>query len=138
MLGSLLRLMDYKFFRGRVGPEDRIAIDVATMLRVATIEGRLSATWTHIPHEVGGGKGKSSQIRYALAKAMGLIAGSCDYVLVWPGGGGWIELKTPTGSLNPAQRDFRDWCAATSCRHAVCKSTDEVEKTLISWGVLRP
>lgn len=135
MLATMLRLMDYKTWKGRAGPEDKLAIDVAIYLRVATLEGRLRATWTHIPHEVGG-RGKLAMIRMALAKAMGLIKGSTDYVFVWSDGGGWIELKAKDGSLTSEQKDFRDWCNATGCHHAVCRTLDDVVEELFSWGVL--
>ena len=135
MIATILRLMDYKTFKGRAGPEDRLSIETAIFLRCMTIEKKLRATWTHIPHEVGGG-GKLAAIRMALAKAMGLIKGSADFVFVWPDGGGWIELKTEKGSLSPQQRDFRDWCVATGCRHAVCRTVEEVVQTLTEWGVL--
>lgn len=141
-IADLLSLMTYKAFRGKTGEEDNLAIAVATMLRVASIEGRLRATWTCIPHEVGAlpkenAQWKVAQSRYAKAKAKGLIAGSTDYVFVWEGGGGWIELKTASGSLSPAQRIFRDWCKATGCHWAVCRTVDEVVDTLVLWRVLR-
>jgi hypothetical protein len=135
MLTALITLMDYKFFRGRTGAEDRLAIEVATELRVATLEGRLRATWTHVPHEVGG-KGKGAMIRMALAKAMGLIKGSGDFVFVWPEGGGWIELKVQAGRLSAHQSLFRDWCKGTGSRHAVCKTPQEVIDKLTEWGAL--
>lgn len=136
ILPALLRLMDYRHFKGRAGPEDRLAQEVATMLRVASIEGRLAAAWTHIPHEVGG-KGKLASIRMALAKSMGLITGSADYVFVGNRVGGWIELKAPEGgSLSPAQKDFQQWCQALGVNYAVCRSVADVEQKLISWGCL--
>lgn len=135
LLPVLLRLMDYRHFKGRVGPEDRLAIEIATMLRVASIEGRLKAAWTHVPHEVGG-RGKPAAIRMALAKAMGLIKGSADYVFVGPSGGGWIEAKTEKSYPTPAQKDFGQWCESLGVNHAVCRSVEEVEAKLREWGVL--
>lgn len=140
-LATILRLMSFKNFKGRIGKEDALAIDVAMMLRVESIRGSLKGTWTCIPHEVGamslGTKGfRLAQARYAKAKAMGLITGSADYVFVWPQGGGWIELKSKDGSLSKEQRDFRDWCDASGTHYAVCRSVDQVRETLISWGVL--
>lgn len=137
MIASLLRLMDYKHFKGRMGEEDRLSVDVATMLRVATVEGRLRATWTHVPHEVAG-RGKFAAIYMAKARAMGLVKGSADFVFVWPNGGGWIELKTRTGSLSPEQRDYKQWCFETDCNYALCRTVDEVADKLISWGGLTP
>lgn len=135
VLSTLLRLMDYKTFKGRTGPEDKLAIEVAIMLRVATLEGRLLAAWTHIPHEVAA-RGKFANIHMAKAKALGLIKGSCDYVFAGPTASGWIELKSDTGSLSPEQRDFRDWCQAMGANHAVCRSVAEVREKLFSWGLL--
>lgn len=134
LMSTMLRVLDFKPFRGRKGPEDLLSIDVATMLRAATLEGRLDAVWTMIPHELGGA-GKLAAIRVALAKAMGLIAGSGDFVFVWPTGGGFIELKV-RAALSPAQQDFRDWCIGSGNRYAVCKSVNEVEAKLREWGAL--
>lgn len=134
-IASLLALMHYKTFKGRMGEEDRLSVEVATMLRVATTEGRLSATWTHVPHEAAG-KGKFAAIYMAKAKAMGLIKGSADFVFVWPNGGGWIELKTDSGRLTPEQKTFREWCKAAGSHHATCRTLEEVEAKLIEWGVL--
>lgn len=141
LLPALIRLMSFKPFRGKTKGEDDLAIEVASYLRAATLEGMLKATWTCIPHEVGAmslnSKGfKTAQTRYAKAKAMGLITGSADYVFVWPQGGGWIELKAQTGSLSTSQRDFRLWCEATGTRHATCRSLEQVVETLFRWGVL--
>jgi hypothetical protein len=141
-LADMIALMEARPYRGRTGPEDNVAIEVANYLRAAVLERRLSATWTCIPHEVGAISMKSkdfklAQGRYAKAKAMGLITGSADYVFVWQGGGGWIELKSATGSLSEAQRKFRDWCATTNSNHAVCRTLDEVVETLFSWKVLQ-
>lgn len=134
-LVALINLMSFKPFKGRAGEEDRLAMEVANYLRAATLNGMLKATWTHIPHEVGGG-GRLAAIRMALAKAMGLIKGSADYVFVWPQGGAWIELKAKSGSLSPEQRDFQLWCETTGVRHAVCKSLEQVVEKLFQWGVL--
>ena len=137
MLAVIMRLMDCRPFKGRAHWEDRIAMEVASMLRAATLERRMIGTWTHVANELGGGNAKTSQIRYALAKAMGLIKGAPDYVFVWDGGGGWIELKAGPAGRTPIQRDFGKWCEATGSRYAVCTTCDEVEDILISWGVLR-
>lgn len=134
-LAAMIQLMSFKNFKGRTGPEDKLAIEVATYLRAATLRGMLKATWTHIPHEVGGG-GKMAAIRMALAKAMGLIKGSADYVFVGPAGSGWIELKVKGNSQSPEQRDFQLWCEATGTRYAVCRSLEEVIENLFSWGIL--
>jgi hypothetical protein len=143
MLASLMRLMHFKPFRSKVpGPEEILAMEVANFLRAATLDGRLLGVWTSISNEVGfiSGKHRNSghaQMKYAKAIAMGMIVGAPDYVFVWPGGGGFIELKSKTGSLSPAQKDFASWCVANGVNHAVSKSLDQVRSHLISWGALR-
>ncbi len=134
LMSTMLRVLDCKPFRGRRGPEDLLSIDVATMLKVATLEGRLDAVWTMIPHELGGA-GKLAAIRVALAKSMGLIAGSGDFVFIWPTGGAFIELKVKA-ALSPAQQDFKAWCEGSGNRYAVCRSVAEVEAKLREWGAM--
>lgn len=143
MIATLRRLLTFTPFRGRTrGPEDDLALVVGSALRGWTLEGRLHATWTNVPHEVGAVSKKSpafraAQARYAKNIAQGLIAGSGDYVFIGDGPAGWIELKSSTGSLSPDQRDFRDWCGLVGARYEVCRTIDAVEATLRGWGMLR-
>lgn len=130
-------------FAGKVDPdsEDALSMQVAAALHEWAITGRMFSTWTKIPHEVGAVARNNSQFgkaqaRYAKQRAMGLVSGSCDFVFVWKGGGGWIELKRPKSGLSPNQADFRDWCRFLGINHAICRSLAEVETTLVNWGVL--
>lgn len=141
-IADLMALMAFNPFRGKLrGPEDEFAIQCGSQLRAWAIEGRLRATFTCIPHEVGAVSRKSpafkvAQARYAKELAKGLIAGSGDYVFVWAGGGGWIEIKSPTGSLSPDQRLFRAWCVSRGAPFAVARNIAELQSILIGWGVL--
>jgi len=129
--------------RMKLGPEDRACIDLGVELRAATVEGRLRAVFTKIPHEVGALSKtdpgyRLAQARYAKQQAMGFITGSCDYVFTWRGGAGWIEMKSSTGRLTDAQGRFRDWCALAGVQHALCRSKAEALDVLRGWGVLVP
>lgn len=150
VLPFLLRLMQSRVFRGRLrGEEDATVIAFANACRQWTLEGRLRATWTNIPHEVGAvsrtlGKGmeqrinpafRTAQARYAKALAQGLVPGSGDFVFA---PGGWLEFKSSSGSLSDDQRDFRDWCQAISIPYVVCRSVESGEAALKKWGVLAP
>lgn len=142
-IAKLLRLLDYPAFTGKLrGPEDALAIEVANYLRAASLEGKLKATWTKIQPEVGWSENPTergrAKTRMAKAKAMGQITGTPDFVIVGETVGGWIELKAKGGSLSDAQKDFSEWCQWINCRHSVCRSLDDVVRTLISWGVLQP
>ncbi|MRX32801.1 hypothetical protein [Aminobacter sp. MDW-2] len=134
----LLRLMERPLLGKtlQLGPEDRICIEFANRLRAWTIEGRLSGVWTHIGNELAGGT-KNASIRYAIARALGLISGATDYVFLWDGGCGVIEAKAGKNDLTPRQVDFASWCAARRVPHRVMRSADEGEGILREWGALR-
>jgi hypothetical protein len=143
----LLRAKLIRTHKTRIGPEDESSIRFADLLREAALMGRLRATFTHIPHEVGGGT-VNARLRYSLAIAMGLITGSADFVFVWKGGGCWIELKRPTiarsnmgprkqgGTLTPKQKLFKRWCEHLDVPHHVVTSAEEGLKVLVGYGVL--
>lgn len=77
---GIMRLMTCAYPRHlRIKPEEQLAIDFATALREATLAGRLRSVWTHPANEIAGRRDKLAQIRYTIAKAMGLIDGTADY-----------------------------------------------------------
>jgi hypothetical protein len=138
--------MEQLLLRERLGPvrltdEDRHCIAFGDRLREAALLGRLRATFTHIPHEVGGGT-TNAGLRYSLAKALGLITGSADYVFVWSGGGGWIEFKRPAapgkpaGRLSVPQRQFGEWCQRQNVNWRVAHTANEGFDILREWGVI--
>jgi hypothetical protein len=131
----LVRLMQRpKLGSLKVGPEDRISIELAERLRGWSLDGRLNAVWTHPANEVGGGT-KNAALRYTLAKALGMIPGTPDFLFIGPTSA-VIEMKAPGGSLSDNQKDFRDWCAMRGVNHAVCRSADDAEAKLREWGIL--
>lgn len=117
----------------RVKPEENLSISVANMLRQASLEGRLSAVWSHVPNE-----GKRSIKAACVMKAMGLLPGTPDFFFGWMTGSGMIELKVGKGRMSPNQKDYEAWCDHVWVKHAVCRSLGEVYDTLIAWQVLKP
>lgn len=133
----------------KLGPEDRIGVPFATQLRQWTIEGKLRAVWTHIPNEMGGAGGsrhadekvrrsaaRLAQIRYAIAKALGLIPGFSDYVFLWDGGCAALEAKAKDGTQQPEQVDFQKWCADRNVPYFIFRSPEEGYAILRELGVL--
>ena len=116
--------------------EERLAIDFATKLRYGVVEGRLSAVFCHVPNEIAGQRNsRTAQIRYAIAKAMGLIEGSSDYLFLWDGGCGALEAKTHTGDQSKKQVVFEKWCSMMQVPYRVFRSVDEGISILSEWGV---
>lgn len=143
----LLRARLIRTPKTKLGREDEVCIRFADGLREAALCGRLRATWTHIPHEVGGAA-KNAKLYYSLAVALGLIKGSGDYVFVWKGGGCWMEFKAPAiqrtaaeprkqgGALSPAQKLFRQWCELHEVPHHIVTSAEDGFALLVGYGVL--
>lgn len=119
----------------RLGPEDCIAGEFATRLRVATVEGRLRAVWCHVPNEMLGGAGKPTRMS-AIARALGTIPGAGDYLFQWGGGNAVLECKTATGRMTDNQKDMQQWCADMGVPYHVFRSADEGCAILRGLGVL--
>ena len=139
--GYLIRLMMHHPLSAgmRLGPEDAAAYQFAQDLRAASIERRLLAVWTHPANELCGlprdapGRFK---VRAAIARALGLITGTSDYLFLWAGGSAAIEFKAADGRLEAEQRDFRDWCGACGVPFHVVRSAAEGLAVLRDAGVL--
>jgi len=81
-------------------------------------------------------------------RALGVVAGTPDILVIHAGRAHWIELKAPPKTLKsgkkstaaPAVSDAQIAVAAAlvraGCPHvAICRSIDEVQAALIGWGV---
>lgn len=82
----------------------------------------------HTPNQRGTRKAWEVQ----LLKALGVKPGIGDILI-----GGWrtliwIEVKTPTGTLSDAQKDWRDWCHLVGIPWFLCRSIDDVVDALES------
>lgn len=129
----LLRLMqrDKINWNWKINPEQKLSIQVADMLRVATLEGRYKGVWHAVPNE-----GKRHKIVALIMKAMGLLPGVLDFSFKGLWGNGCIELKAGKNGLTDNQKDFIQWCDAEGVKHALCRTVEQVESTLKDWGAL--
>lgn len=68
----------------------------------------------------------------------GMYAGMTDAVIDWRSLAGvlvgYMEVKTKTGKLTPAQKEFRDFCQRTGRPWACVRSVEEAETALVAWG----
>lgn len=141
----IVRLMHHKGLSStacaKLGPEDAEAYRFAQDLRQASLDGRLLAVWTHPANELAGmGKTVNGKFRVAvqaaIAKALGLITGSSDYLFLHQRGAIAMEFKAKDGSLTQGQRDFREWCNACGVPFHVVRSRAEAMGVLRDAGVL--
>lgn len=146
----LVKLMDRsRIYNGwRVQPEERLSIHFADQMRALTLDGKYQGVWFHAANE-----GKRHQITAVIIKAMGMIAGTPDFVFMGPWGGGLIEFKSPeergksaktgkpiiskaAGKQSEYQAYFQLWCEHGKVAYALCRSVDEALAVLREWGAI--
>jgi len=99
------------------------------------------ARYCHVPNG-----GKRSKVEAAKLKKMGVKAGVVDLLIEWHCAAqsdndfgyldhGWIELKAGGGKLSAAQDDFLTCTSDWGGHAALCRSLEEVAKTLKAWRV---
>lgn len=81
----------------------------------------------------------SDHVSVARMKDAGLFPGVADLVVVLPSREvAFLELKTPTGRLQPSQKDFKSLCARYDIKYAIARTIDEAIEVLVKWGALQP
>ncbi len=74
----------------------------------------------------------------ARMKAEGVRAGSPDLCFMLPQGRvAWLEMKTETGTLSPAQKYFRGMAERLGHHWGMARTLDEAAGILAAWGVLK-
>lgn len=120
----------------KLKPEQGICVDLANRLRAFSLEGRLRCVWWHTPNEIGFVPGRLGKLKYAVARAMGLIAGAPDYVFIGEKVALLVEMKTETGTRSEQQKDFETWCVFMGLQVHLCRSVADVETLLTKNGLL--
>ena len=77
---------------------------------------------------------KSSAVA-GISKAMGLRAGTPDFVLCWKGRLVGIELKAGRGRMSPAQIEAHDAITLSGGVVTTCRTLDDVAALLATLGV---
>lgn len=117
-------------------PEQDLQIAVANFLRVSA--PRL--LWWATPNAINMKGGARAG---AFNKAMGVLPGVADLIFILPrvgrngvsGHPAFIELKAEGGRMEPSQHVFKSDVEALGCPYVVCRSLDDVQETLLEWGV---
>jgi hypothetical protein len=81
--------------------------------------------------------GKISMARAGRLRAMGLRSGMTDLVLIGlDGRAHFLEVKTPTGKLSPAQDGFRKLCSIRHWPWAIARSVQDAVDAARLWGLI--
>ena len=78
---------------------------------------------------------KAHPIEIARLKAMGMMPGIADLEINVGPSAYFIELKTETGRLSPAQRTFRDDCRRLGKPWGLARSVEDVAELLKGWNL---
>lgn len=106
--------------------EDCIQASIVSYVRSVAPDCVIAA----IPN--GGLRTKAEAARFAWT---GVVAGIPDLLLMMPGGKvGFIEVKTDTGRLSPAQVVIRDRMIVLGTPHVLARCIDDVRAALTAWG----
>jgi hypothetical protein len=131
---AISRLLDWKPFSGKPKPEAAICLAFSAEMRKKTLSGAYRGIWFHIPNE-----GRRGRAEAALTRAMGLIPGVPDYVLIWRGENDrlrvvFIEFKAPGKKETDNQTFFASWCRSMSLTRLLCYASDEALGALRELG----
>ena len=90
----------------------------------------------HIPNgAVLAGDAKARGRQMGALKGQGLKLGFPDLLLLAPQGKiGFIEVKSASGVVSPAQKDCHEWLIVLGHKVSVCRSIEDVAETLEGWG----
>lgn len=97
-----------------------------------TLRGMPNIFWFH---PANGGKRSWSEGKSF--KAMGVVAGVPDLIILKGGEVFALELKSTTGRVQPSQRLCHAAMQEAGAKTAIAKGLDEALITLECWGILR-
>lgn len=84
----------------------------------------------HVPNE-----GRRTNKEGVLLKAMGLLPGASDWLVIHAGKSVWIELKTGRNKLTTEQAAFMERAKRAGCKTFIARSLAEVELALDQAGI---
>lgn len=144
----------------RLGPEDALQAEICFRFNEGTFAGRWRLVAAMIGNEVRmpvvGKKRvaanpelaafREEQLRRAhmvgaRLKAMGMLPGITDLILLWPGdaeyfgGVGFLEVKKE-GQLSAEQKAWRDLCQGWRLPWGVARSWEQAFETARTWGAV--
>lgn len=106
----------------------------AQVIRWANLQAGVYPELSRLFHVPNGGQRHA--VVAAKLKGQGVKAGVPDLFLPVPRYGRhglWIEMKTATGALSKAQKDWRAFLDAVGYRVEVCRSFDEARAVLLDY-----
>lgn len=108
--------------------EDHIHRSILKYLRTV-----LPKHWI-VYHTPNGGS-RNSEIEGASLKGLGVIAGVPDLTILGDGKVFFMEVKSPSGRVRPAQRKFMSLLEKSGIECAIVRSIDDARACLHAWDL---
>jgi len=112
-------------------PEADIQRAIVSFLRAVLPKGSIVH---HAVNEIASG-GRAGHMRQAILVGMGVHPGFADLVVISQGQVVFLEVKSPSGRLRPAQEAFRDDVIKQGFGWALVRSVDDALAALRQHGV---
>ena len=111
-------------------PEQQLQRAIVEHLRW---RARPQVWWCHLAN--GGWR---SPIEAKIFKALGVVAGAPDLLIVADGRAYFLELKAPRGRISPAQHECHEALRKAGATVAVASDIDQALELLERWEILQP
>lgn len=111
-------------------PEADIQRAIVKLLRAVLPKGSIVH---HAANEIAAG-GRAGHVRQAILVGMGVHPGFTDLVVLSQGKVMFLEVKSRTGRLRPAQEEFRDAVTQQGFGWALVRSVDDALAALRAHG----
>lgn len=111
-------------------PEADIQRAIVSLLRAVLPKGSIVH---HAANEIAAG-GRAGHVRQAILVGMGVHPGFADLVVLSQGKVMFLEVKSSTGRLRPAQEAFRDTVTEQGFGWALVRSVDDALAALRQHG----
>lgn len=111
-------------------PEADIQRAIVSLLRAVLPKGSIVH---HAANEIASG-GRDGHVRQAILVGMGVHAGFADLLVLSQGKVMFLEVKSSTGRLRPAQEAFRDAVTQQGFGWALVRSVDDAVGALRAHG----
>lgn len=111
-------------------PEADIQRAIVSFLRAVLPKGSIVH---HVANEIASG-GRAGHVRQAILVGMGVHPGFADLVVLSQGKVMFLEVKSSTGRLRPAQEAFRDAVTEQGFGWALVRSVDDALGALRAHG----
>lgn len=112
-------------------PEADIQRAIVSLLRAVLPKGSIVH---HAANEIASG-GRAGHVRQAILVGMGVHPGFADLVVLSQGKVIFLEVKSSTGRLRPAQEAFRDAVTQQGFCWALVRSVDDAIGALRAHGI---